>query len=103
MYKGLKMCNIVRWPSRGLVLRLFAEYLNKIKLFINDQHAAYQELSDDNWVSKLMFFAGLYEHLNDSKVKFQGSSKTLSVNFGYIMAFEKKLEISNRDEDGERF
>ena len=91
MYKGLKMHNNVRWLSRGLVLKLFVECLNERKLFLNDQHVSYQELSDDTWATKLMFFADfcvlmndLCVLMNDLNAKLQGSGKTLSVTFAYI-------------------
>ena len=79
MYKGLKIYNDVRWLNRGLVLKQFVECLNEIKLFLNDQHVSYHKLSDDNWLSKLMFFADFCEHLNDLNVKQLGSGKKLDV------------------------
>ena len=89
MYKELKMYNNVRWLSRGLVLKRFVECFNEIKIFLNDHHISYQELSDYKWVSKLMFFADFCEHLNELKVKLQGSGKALDVTLGYIETFKK--------------
>ena len=103
VYKGLKMYNNVRWLSRGLVLKLSVECLDEIKLFLNDQQVSYHELSDIMWVCKLMFFADFCEHLNELNIKLQGSGKTLDVMFGYIKAFEMKLEVFKRDVDNERF
>ena len=59
-----------------------------IKLFLNDKHVSYQQLSDNNWVCKLMYFANNFQHLNDLNVKLQGSDKTLDVTFGYMTASE---------------
>ena len=48
-------------------------------------------LSDDNSVSKLMFFTDLCEHMNDLNAKLQVSGKTHDVTCGYITAYEKNL------------
>ena len=103
VYKGLKMYNNVRWLSRGLVLKRFVECFNEIKIFLNDYHIFYQELSDYKWVSKLMFFADSCKHLNELKFKLQASGKALGVTFGYIKAFEKKLEVFKKDIGDDRF
>ena len=50
-----------------------------------------------------MFFADFCEHLNELNVKLQGSGKALDVRFGYIKAFEKKLEVFKKDFGDERF
>ena len=92
------MYNNVGWLSRGLDLIPFVECLNEIMLLLNDQRASCQELSNDNLVCKLMLFADFCEHLN---VKLQSSGGTLDVTFGYIKAFEKKLEVFMRDVDDE--
>ena len=55
---------------------------------------------DFKWVSNLMFFADFCEHLN---FKLQGGGKTLHVTFGYIKAFEKKIEIFKKDIGDEKF
>ena len=44
---------------------------------MNDHHISYQELFDNKWVSKLLFFADFCEHLNELNVKLQGSGKAL--------------------------
>ena len=79
VYKKLKMYNNVRWLSRDLLLKRFVECLNEKKLFLSDHHASYQELSDDNWVSKPMFFADFCEYLNDLNVKLQGVVRHMMV------------------------
>ncbi|XP_063856091.1 protein FAM200A-like isoform X1 [Scylla paramamosain] len=103
VYKGPKMYNRVCWLSRGLVLKRFVECLDEIKLYLNDQQVSYHELFDIVWVCKLMFFADFCEHLNELNIKLQGSGKTLDIMFGYIKAFEMKLEVFKRDVDNERF
>ena len=63
----------------------------------------YHELSDENWVSKLMFFADLFEHPNNLSAKLQGSGKAVDVTCGSIMAFEYELDVSKRDMYSEIF
>ena len=58
--------------SRGLASKRFVECLYEIKLFLNDQRVSYQELSDDNWVSKLTFFVNFCERLDDVNVNLLG-------------------------------
>ena len=53
------------------------------------------------WVSKLLFFADFCEHLNELNVKLQGSGKAFDVTFGYIKAFENKLEVLKKDIEDE--
>ena len=84
-----------------VLAEVFAECIHEKKLFLNNQHVSYQELSDDNLVSK-MLNADLCEHQNDLNVKILGSGKTLVATFGYIKAFEKKLKVIKRHVDGER-
>ena len=45
VYKELKMYNNVRWLSRGFVLKQFVKCFYEIKIFLNDHHISYQELS----------------------------------------------------------
>ena len=77
VYKRLKMYNNVRWLSRGLVLKRFIECFNEIKIFLNNHHIFYLELSDCKWVSQLMFFTDFCKHLNELNVKLQGIGKAL--------------------------
>ena len=97
------MYNNVRWLSRGLVLKRFVECFNDIKIFLNDHHISYQELSDYKWVSKRVFFADFCEHLNELNIKLQGSGKALDVKFGYIKTFEKKLEAQASSHNAQNF
>ena len=102
MYKGLKMYNDVRWLIWGLVLKRFVECF-EIKIFLKNHDIFYQEMFDFKWVSNLMFFADFCEHLKGLNVKLQGGDKTLDVTFGYIKAFEKKLEVFKKDIGDEKF
>ena len=89
MYQSLKMYNNVRWLRRCFVLKQFVECFYEIKIFLNDHHISYQELSDYKWISKRMFSGDFCEHLNEMIVKLQGSGKALDVTFEYVKVFEK--------------
>ena len=49
-----------------------------------------------------MLFAGFCEHLNKLNIKLQGSGKTFDGTFGYLKAFEKKLEVFNDLQNDDR-
>lgn len=57
VYRGLVMFNNVRWLSRGNVLQRFIECFDEIKMFLDEQNQIHEELSDLEWIARLMFFA----------------------------------------------
>ena len=56
VYSGLLMYNSVRWLSRCRVLERFVEGLDEIRIFLDDNKKKYLELTDVDWLSRLMFF-----------------------------------------------
>ena len=44
-----------------------------------------------------MFFIDLSMHLNELNVKLQGYGKSIDIMFGFIIAFESKLNIFQRE------
>ena len=93
VYSGLLMYNSVRWLSRGRVLERFIECLDEIRMFMDDNKQNYSELTDVDWLSRLMFFTDFTLHLNELNTKLQGFGKTVDEAFDIITAFEKKLKI----------
>lgn len=72
VYKGLVMFNNVRWLSRGNVLQRFIDeiYLfDEIKMFLDEQNQIHEELSDLEWIARLIFFADFTQHLNELNIK----------------------------------
>ncbi|XP_071051122.1 general transcription factor II-I repeat domain-containing protein 2A-like [Onthophagus taurus] len=82
VYNGLLMYNNVRWLSRGNVLQRFVDCLEEIRLFLQNQGKVeeYPQLLDVMWLSKLIFFTDIRQHLNKLNMKLQG-------------AFETKLQV----------
>ena len=103
VYSGLLMYNSVRWLSRGRVLERFVECLDEIRMFMNDNKQKYSELTDVDWLSRLMFFTDFTFHLNELNTKLQGFGKTVDEAFDIITAFEKKLKIFKRDLEKREF
>ncbi|CAG4959705.1 unnamed protein product [Colias eurytheme] len=99
VYNGLLMYNNVRWLSRGSVLERFVECLEEIRLFLQNEGKIeqYPQLLDVMWLSKLMFFTDICQHLNTLNVKLQGTNKTIIVMIDLIRAFEAKLQVFRND------
>ena len=79
MHGGLLMYNNVRWLSRGKVPQRFVECLDEIILFLTIEKILekYQELSDGQWMLKLMFFTDLCLHVNKLNSGLQDRTKPL--------------------------
>ena len=90
VHKRLKMYNNVRWLNQGLLLKRFAECLNEMKPFMNDQHVSYRELPEDNWVSKLIFLVIFSEHLSDINAEIQVIDMTLDATLSTLRPLKKK-------------
>jgi hypothetical protein len=103
VYSGLLMYNSVRWLSRGRVLERFVECLDEIRMFMDDNKQKYLELTDVDWLSRLMFFTDFTLHLNELNTKLQGFGKTVDEAFDIITAFEKKLTIFKHDLEKREF
>ena len=103
VYSGLLMYNNVCWLSRGRVLERFVECLDEIRMFMDDNKQKCSELTDVDWLSRLMFFTDFSLHLNELNTKMQGCGKTVDEAFEIVKAFEKKLKIYKRDLEKEEF
>ena len=99
IHGGLLMYNNVRWLSRGKVLQRFVECLDEVILFLTTEKLLqkYKELSDGQWILKLMFFTDLCLHVNELNSGLQGRNKTIITMFDLIKAFAAKLQVFYRD------
>lgn len=96
-YSGLLMYNNVRWLSRGQVLERFVDCLDEIRTFMDDNKQNCSELTNVDWLIRLMFFTDFSSHLNELNTKLQGFGKSIDQAFDILKAFEKKLKIYKRD------
>lgn len=100
---GLIKYNNVRWLSRGRVLERFVGCLDEIRMFVDDNKQNYSELTDVDWLCRLMFITDFTQHLNELNTKLQGFGKTIDEALDTISAFEKKLNIFKRDIEKQEF
>ncbi|MBN3287199.1 GTD2A protein, partial [Polyodon spathula] len=98
-YSTLLMYNNVRWISRGRVLESFVACLDEIRLFMDEKGENCPQLTDIVGLNTLMFFTDFTKHFNDVNQKLQGFGKTAESMSGDIRAFERKLEVFERDID----
>ena len=96
IHGGLLMYNNVRWLSRGKVLQPFVECLDEVILFLTTEKLLqkYKELSDGQWILKLMFFTDLCLHVNELNSGLQGRNKTIITMFDLIKAFAANYKFS---------
>ncbi|GFY07712.1 general transcription factor II-I repeat domain-containing protein 2B [Trichonephila clavipes] len=99
VYNGLIMYNNVRWLNRGNVLQIFVDYLEEIRLFLQNESKTeqYPQLMDIMRLLKLMFFTDLCQHFNELNKKLRGPNKTVIVMMDLIRAFEAKLYVFRND------
>ena len=95
MHGGLLMYNNVQWLSRRKALQRFVKCLDEIILFLTIEKflEKYKELSDGQWILKLMFFTDLCLHVNELNSGLQGCNKTIITMFDLIQAFAAKLQV----------
>ncbi|XP_072282287.1 general transcription factor II-I repeat domain-containing protein 2-like isoform X2 [Pyxicephalus adspersus] len=93
----VRMCNNVRWLSRGRVLERFVACLDEIRLFLNEKGQEYPQLTDMAWLTNLMFFTDLTLHFEVLNKQLQGLGKTAERMFFHIKTFEKKLQVFETD------
>ena len=99
MHGGLLMYYNVQWLSRGKVLQRFVECLDEIILFLTTKKILekYKELSDGQWILKLMFFTDLCLHVNELNSGLQVRNKAIITMCDLVKAFAAKLQVFYRD------
>lgn len=93
---GLPYHTVVRWLSRGVVLKRFYQLRSEIQMFLYDKGRDVQELNDNEWVQDLAFMVDITEHLNYLHTKLQGRNKLVTDLHDSIRAFEMKLDLFAR-------
>ncbi|KAJ8333451.1 hypothetical protein SKAU_G00118300 [Synaphobranchus kaupii] len=83
----------VRWLSKGKVLSRFFELLDAVKLFMEEKHKEYTELSDPQWILDLAFLVDMLRHLDRLNLDLQGKLKILPDLVQSVFAFVNKLKL----------
>ncbi|XP_076314661.1 general transcription factor II-I repeat domain-containing protein 2A-like [Tachypleus tridentatus] len=99
-YNTLIMYNNVRWLSRGRFLERFIACLNEIRFFMHEKGQDFPQLTDVAWLNNLMFFTDFISHFNALNTKLQGVGETAERMFCDIKAFERKLQVFEKDIEG---
>ncbi|KAM8960584.1 general transcription factor II-I repeat domain-containing protein 2-like [Pelodytes ibericus] len=92
-YGDLIYFNVVRWLSRGNVLKRFTELLPQIKDFLELKGSKRPNLSDPQWLTKLYFLTELTRHLNTLNLKLQGRNKSIADLYKEVQIFRIKLDM----------
>ena len=93
-------CILVDKPmGGGATIATLVECLDEIILFFTTEKVLekYKQLSDGQWILKLMFFTDLCLHVNELHSGLQGRNKTIITMFDLIKTFAAKLQVFNRD------
>ncbi|XP_053319641.1 general transcription factor II-I repeat domain-containing protein 2-like [Spea bombifrons] len=92
-YGDLIYFNVVRWLSRGNVLKRFTELLPQIRDFLELKCSQRPNLSDPQWLTKLYFLTELTRHLNTLNLKLQGRNKSIADLYKEVQIFRLKLDM----------
>ncbi|KAJ3646454.1 hypothetical protein Zmor_024042 [Zophobas morio] len=99
----LSLYCIVRWLSTYSVLNKLVALLEPISEFLKTKNQSYPQLEDDEWVQDLMFFTDTMEHLQSLNISLQGKNKNISEFVQNIFAFQKKLQLFQKDVTSKTF
>ncbi|KAK9685861.1 hypothetical protein QE152_g37611 [Popillia japonica] len=96
-YGQLLLHSVVRWLSRGRVLKRFNDVLSAIVQFFKQRDEPIPELENSVWLRDFGFLVDITEKLNELNLQLQGRDKELADMISVINAFIKKLEFSEQN------
>ena len=79
------------------------ELLHSVKSFLNEKEKLLSELENESWLSDLMFFTDIMEHLQAHNLILQGKGKFIVDVSQKLLSFEAKLRLFIRDLQSKTF
>ena len=83
----------VWWLSKSQVLSRFFQFLDAVKLLMEEKYQNYPELSDLKWIMDLAFLVNMLCQLNRLNLNLQGKLKILPDLVQSVSAFVNKLQL----------
>ncbi|XP_068609293.1 general transcription factor II-I repeat domain-containing protein 2A-like [Brachionichthys hirsutus] len=87
----------VRWLGDAKLLERFVECIDAIRAFFAEERLDHPELSDDEWLGKLMFLADVTGHLDAFDLRLRSAGPTVLSMFEAWKAFVEKLQVLSGD------